>query len=107
VITANEKDYPDLFFGIRGGGSNFGVVTEFVYKLHPQRPTVYAGMLIYPPTALEKIVSVTAEWWTTADDSLKEALVQIMSVGPDGNVSSPGETKKSCYLSYCYSLRLF
>ena len=108
VITANEKDHPDLFFGVRGGGSNFGVVTEFVYKLHPQRLTVYAGMLIYLPTALEKIVSVTAEWLATADESMKEALIQIMSVGPDGNVSSPSETENSyCYLTHCYSLWLF
>jgi len=98
VITTNEKDYPDLFFGIRGGGSNFGVVTEFVYKLHPQRPTVYAGMLIYPPTALDKIVSVTAEWWATADENPKQALVQVMSVGPDGNVSSPKRNGKQLLL---------
>lgn len=84
VVTANENENPDLFFGIRGGGSNFGVVTEFVFRLHPQRRTVYAGMLIYPPTALEKIVSVTDEWWATAGE--KQGMLQIMGVGPDGNV---------------------
>jgi FAD/FMN-containing dehydrogenase len=45
----------DLFWGVRGGGCNFGVVTEFVYKLHPQRRTVYAGAIIFAPDALEKL----------------------------------------------------
>ena len=89
MLTTNENENPDLFFGIRGGGSNFGVVTEFVYKLHPQRRTVYSGMLIYPPTALEKLVSVTAEWWATVGE--KQGMLQITTVGPDGNVCSPGE----------------
>ena len=84
ILTANETENPDLFFGIRGGGSNFGVVTQFVYKLHPQRRTVYAGMLIYPPTALERLVAVTADWWATVGE--KQAMLQITTVGPDGNV---------------------
>ncbi|KAG6854176.1 hypothetical protein C0991_009828 [Blastosporella zonata] len=41
IVVANEENHSELFFGLRGGGSNFGVVTEFVYQLHPQRATVY------------------------------------------------------------------
>ena len=85
VVTANDSENSELFFGIRGGGSNFGVVTEFVFKLHPQRRTVYAGLLMYPPTALEKIVSVTAEWWASGPE--KQGMLQSTTVGPDGKVS--------------------
>ena len=63
IITSSSTSHPDLFFAIRGGGSNFGVVTECVSQLHPQCPTVYGGLLIFAPPALEEIPDVTKEWW--------------------------------------------
>lgn len=84
VLTASDTENADLFFGIRGGGSNFGVVTEFVFKLHPQRSTVYSGILIFAPSSLEKLVAVTSEWWKNAGE--KEGMLQMTTVAPDGNV---------------------
>jgi FAD/FMN-containing dehydrogenase len=51
VVRASEDENSDLFWGIRGGGGNFGVATEFVYRLHPFNPMVYGGDLVY---ALDK-----------------------------------------------------
>jgi FAD/FMN-containing dehydrogenase len=82
--TASATLNPDLFFAIRGGGCNFGVATEFVYQLHPQRTTVFCGMLFFPPTALEKLVEVTKSWYEGVGE--KEGMLQILTVGPDGNV---------------------
>ncbi len=47
VLTASESENPDLFWGIRGGGGNFGIVTRFEFQLQPVGPEVLAGMTVY------------------------------------------------------------
>ena len=47
IVHASADENADLFWAIRGGGGNFGVATEFVYRLHPFDPIVYGGSLIY------------------------------------------------------------
>ncbi|KAH6909363.1 FAD binding domain-containing protein [Coprinopsis sp. MPI-PUGE-AT-0042] len=62
ILTASDTENQDLFWGIRGGGSNFGVVTEFVLQLHPQRKTVYAGPIVYTMNNVERVVSTIQNW---------------------------------------------
>jgi FAD/FMN-containing dehydrogenase len=50
LVHASETDNPDLFWALRGGGGNFGVVTAFEYELHEVGPEIFAGSLIYPAT---------------------------------------------------------
>ena len=66
ILTANATENTDLFFGIRGGGSNFGVVTEFVLKLHEQKNKVYGGLVVFGLDKLEAITKELNEWWPTA-----------------------------------------
>ena len=86
ILTVNESENPDLFWGIRGAGSNFGVVTEFVLKLHPQRRTIYCGAAIYSPDSLEALLDVTQKWWTNGP-SEKEGMIQAFTRGPGHQVS--------------------
>ena len=92
--TASEVVNPDLFFGIRGGGCNFGVVTEFVFQLHPQRPTVFFGMLFYPKKVLEAVVDVTKKWYEGAGE--KEGVIQATVLTPDGQVR-PKSPRRAFY----------
>lgn len=87
VLIANDSENPDLFWGIRGAGSNFGVITEFVLKLHPQRRTVYCGSVIYSPDKLETLLEVTQKWWQKCSPE-KEAMMQAFTRGPDRQVRS-------------------
>ena len=48
VVTASAEEHPDLFWALRGGGGNFGVVTSFEYALHPVGPMVTGGLLAWP-----------------------------------------------------------
>lgn len=48
LVCANAKEHPDLFWAIRGGGGNFGVVSRFEFALHPVGPEVLTGMVVYP-----------------------------------------------------------
>ncbi|KAF8883993.1 hypothetical protein BD779DRAFT_1674299 [Infundibulicybe gibba] len=84
IRTVNSGENADLYWGIRGAGSNFGVVTEFVLQLHPQRRTVFAGMAMYPAAALAQIMAVMTAWWDKGLDE-REALFQCLTKGPDGN----------------------
>ena len=47
-VRASDTSNPDLFWAIRGGGGNFGIVTQFEFKLHPVGPEVFAGLIIFP-----------------------------------------------------------
>jgi FAD/FMN-containing dehydrogenase len=56
LVRASATASPDLFWAIRGGGGNFGVVTSFEFKLHPVGPEVLAGLLVHPIDAARDVL---------------------------------------------------
>jgi FAD/FMN-containing dehydrogenase len=48
LVRTSETENPDLFWAIRGGGGNFGIVTSFEFKLYPMGPEIYAGLIVFP-----------------------------------------------------------
>ena len=51
LVHASETENADLLWGLRGGGGNFGIVTQFEFDLHQVGPMVYAGPIFYPADA--------------------------------------------------------
>src|SRR5512133_2417808 len=62
VVRASATENPDLFWAIRGGGGNFGVVTSFEFRLHPVGPEVLAGLIVHPLDAAHDVLRVYREF---------------------------------------------
>jgi FAD binding domain/Berberine and berberine like len=70
VRRVSERDEPDLFWAIRGGGGNFGVATSFEYRLHPVNPSVLAGHVDFPTAQLRDAIEFYADLVTHAPREL-------------------------------------
>jgi FAD/FMN-containing dehydrogenase len=75
VMHASGATNPDLFWGVRGGGGNFGIVTDFEYRLQPVGPTVLSGLVLWPIDEAQDVVQRYRDWAATAPDELTTALV--------------------------------
>jgi hypothetical protein len=69
VLRASTSEHPDLFWGVRGGGGNFGIVTAFEFQLHPIGP-VLAGKVVYPVECAREVLRFYREYTRTAPDEL-------------------------------------
>ncbi|EON68542.1 hypothetical protein W97_07800 [Coniosporium apollinis CBS 100218] len=85
IVTASEHSHPDLFWAIRGAGASFGVVTEFLFRAHPQPNPVYAGLLIFPPSALPDIVEFANAFHAKTDGD--QGMVIALSSPPPTNAA--------------------
>jgi hypothetical protein len=81
LLTASPADNPDLFWGLRGGGGNFGVVTSFEYQLH-EVGTVLGGMAIHPFIRAKEVLKFYADFSSSIPDELNTICALLTS--PDG-----------------------
>ncbi len=69
-VVASADENPELFWGLRGGGGNFGVVTSFEYDLWDVGPTVYAGLLLYPMAEAHEVLRALRDFMADAPDEV-------------------------------------
>jgi FAD/FMN-containing dehydrogenase len=81
LVHASESENADLFWGLRGGGGNFGIVTDFELALHPVGPTVYAGPIFYSADADTDLLRVFREWSESAPEDIT-AVVNLTTAPP-------------------------
>src|SRR5262249_32266448 len=70
TVRASEDENPDLFWGLRGGGGNFGVVTQFEYRLHEVGPMVAGGILVWPLEQAGEVLRFYRDWIESAPDEV-------------------------------------
>jgi FAD/FMN-containing dehydrogenase len=82
LVTADDSENPDLFWALRGGGGNFGVVTSMRIRLHPIR-TLLSGLILFPWSEAEWVLRGYAEALASAPDEL--AVIAGVLSAPDGS----------------------
>jgi Berberine and berberine like len=81
VVTASATENPDLFWALRGGGGNFGIVLEFEFSLRPVGPIVLGGMLLWPRDRAGEVMRAYRDLMAEAPDALCGGLA-LMSAPP-------------------------
>jgi FAD/FMN-containing dehydrogenase len=75
LVRASETENPDLFWGLRGGGGNFGIVTEFEFRLNPLDPIVLAGPIFWRMSESASVLRFYRDWIAEAPDELMTIVV--------------------------------
>ena len=102
TITASADENPELFWGLRGGSGNFGIVTAFTYRLHDIGPIIYGGMLVSLPDRAEAIL----RWARDAMPSAPEDLglgVAFVSAPPEPFVPTAMHFKPVIGVVVCWT----
>jgi FAD/FMN-containing dehydrogenase len=98
---ASASENPDLFWGVRGGGGNFGVVTSFEYALHPV-DTVLGGLVLHPASRAAEVLRFFGEFVATAPDELT-SLAAFITAPPAPFVPQDLQLQPAIAIAVCYT----
>ncbi|HEX5079911.1 MAG TPA: FAD-binding oxidoreductase [Geminicoccaceae bacterium] len=99
---ASAEENPDLFWAIRGGGGNFGVVTSFEFQAHPHGPEVVAGMMLHPMERAREVLALFRDVTGSASDRLCCALI-MRKAPPSPAIPEAMHGKPVAGIAACYS----
>jgi FAD/FMN-containing dehydrogenase len=102
IRTASATENEDLFWAVRGAGSNFGVVTSFEFQAHPVGPMVMVGAVFYPFADAQTTLRAWRDHMASAPDELS-SIVLLWSVPPGEPFSPEHHGKPVVVVAACYS----
>jgi FAD/FMN-containing dehydrogenase len=105
IIRASANDHPDLFWALRGGGGNFGVVSSFRFTLHPVGPTVVAGPVFWAAEDTTDVLRFYREFVTDAPDELGN-VIRLGTIPPLPVVSEELHFRPAVAVASCYAGRV-
>lgn len=100
-VTANEEHNQDLYWAVRGGGGNFGVVTSFTFLLHPVH-TVFAGPMFWPIEISSEVLTRYQEFIIGAPDDIN-GFFAFLKVTPSFHFPEPLHLRTVCAIVWCYT----
>jgi FAD/FMN-containing dehydrogenase len=101
LVTASADENADLFWAVRGGGGNFGVVTSFLFKAHPVH-TVYGGLMIWPMEVAAELLHFWQDLILKAPDELY-GFFGFLTVPPAAPFPEQYQLQKMCSIVWCYT----
>jgi hypothetical protein len=101
-VTATAEENADLFWGVRGGGGNFGIVTEFEFRLNPTGPTVFAGPVMWPMEDSPQVLRFYREWIQGVPDELT-TIVTFRRVLPLPSIPEELHGRHVIIVGCCYA----
>src|SRR6185503_17507377 len=102
IVRTSDDENPDLFWGLRGGGGNFGIVTKFHLRVHPLGPIVLGGMLLHPAAAASELLPFYREFMRNAPDEVGSGLAFI-TAPPEEFVPEPVRGQPVIGIVCCYA----
>ncbi len=102
LVRATETDEPELFWGLRGAGWNFGIATAFEFRLQPFGPDLHRGVLTFPATQIQDVWTVFRDYAPTAPDAVS-MIFGIDRAGPDAGYPDDLLGKPIVYLAWNHS----
>jgi hypothetical protein len=102
IVRASANDHPDLFWALRGGGGNFGVVSSFRFALHPVGPTVIAGLVFWAAEEATDVLHFYRDFVAEAPDELG-TVIRLGTIPPLPDIRPEVHCRPAIAVGCCYA----